>query len=57
MYPVLKHPWGEFVYSFSGVTEVKAGAEREHLFALLGEPGGPHRAVEQRGVENERLSS
>ncbi|ALK34970.1 AraC family transcriptional regulator [Burkholderia plantarii] len=25
-YPVLRHTWGEFVYSFSGVTEVKAGS-------------------------------
>jgi AraC-like DNA-binding protein len=24
-YPVLRHAWGEFVYSYSGVTEVKAG--------------------------------
>jgi AraC-like DNA-binding protein len=24
-YPILRHAWGEFVYSFSGVTEVTAG--------------------------------
>lgn len=26
-YPALRHAWGEFVYSFSGVTEVKAGTQ------------------------------
>jgi len=26
-YAPMRHPWGEFVYSFSGVTEVKAGAQ------------------------------
>lgn len=26
-YPPLRHAWGEFVYSFSGVTEVKAGTQ------------------------------
>lgn len=30
-YPLLTHPWGEFVYSFSGVTEIKAG--KQHLIA------------------------
>lgn len=30
-YPVLRHPWGEFIYSFSGITEVKV--ERNNLFA------------------------
>lgn len=29
-YPPMRHAWGEFVYSFSGVTEVKAG-ERHFL--------------------------
>ncbi len=26
-YPILRHAWGEFVYSFSGLTEVKAGGQ------------------------------
>lgn len=26
-YPTMRHPWGEFVYSFSGITEVTAGEE------------------------------
>ncbi|HEY4802866.1 MAG TPA: AraC family transcriptional regulator, partial [Paraburkholderia sp.] len=26
-YPQMCHPWGEFVYAFSGTTEVKAGDE------------------------------
>lgn len=26
-YPVMRHAWGEFVYSFHGITEVKAGKE------------------------------
>jgi AraC-like DNA-binding protein len=30
-YPVLRHAWGEFVYSFSGITEVKAG--HQHFLA------------------------
>ncbi|HWU89772.1 MAG TPA: helix-turn-helix transcriptional regulator [Kofleriaceae bacterium] len=30
-YPVQTHPWGEFVYSFSGITEVTAGTQ--HVLA------------------------
>lgn len=30
-YPSLSHPWGEFVYSYSGVTEVRA--QDQHLLA------------------------
>jgi AraC-like DNA-binding protein len=26
-YPMMRHPWGEFVYSFSGITEVTTGDE------------------------------
>lgn len=26
-YPVMSHPWGEFVYSYSGITEVTAGEQ------------------------------
>ena len=26
-YPALSHAWGEFVYSFSGITEVKASGQ------------------------------
>ncbi|MCA0939845.1 helix-turn-helix transcriptional regulator [Salipiger pacificus] len=30
-YPVMQHPWGEFVYSFSGVTELRLAGQ--HLLA------------------------
>ncbi|MBE9640315.1 AraC family transcriptional regulator [Salipiger mangrovisoli] len=30
-YPAMQHPWGEFVYSFSGVTELRL--EGQHLLA------------------------
>lgn len=30
-YPIMRHPWGEFVYSFSGVTELRS--EGQHLLA------------------------
>lgn len=31
VFPTLRHPWGEFLYSFSGVTEVRVG--RNNLLA------------------------
>ncbi|MDN5874271.1 MAG: helix-turn-helix transcriptional regulator [Sinobacteraceae bacterium] len=30
-YPALRHPWGEFIYSFGGITEVKV--DNNNLFA------------------------
>ena len=32
-YPVMQHPWGEFVYSFSGITELRLAGE--HLLARV----------------------